>query len=537
MTRRAGGPRLSGVQPLAQVRDRLLRRASVVGALVGACCLLGASAALAGAPPAFTQVSGSPYATGGSPDSVAFSPAGGLVASANGGDSTLSMFTVSPNGALNTVPGSPDPTGDSPNAVAFSSNGWLLASANAGDDTVSVFTVSASGALTQVGSPVATGSDPVSIAFSPNGGLLATANDNDDTVSVFTVSASGALTAVTGSPYTTGNSPTSAAFSPDGRLLATANQDDSTASVFSVSSIGALTAVEGSPYTTGAGPNALAFSRDGLLAVVNQTDSTLSMFSVGPPTALINSPARAATYNLNEEVATSFSCADAPGAPGISACTDSNGATGTSGALDTKIAGAHSYTVTATSSDRQTATATISYTVVRVRATATVPPVSGCPRATGRLRGGTLGLVALGMTRAQTRRRYNQGHVRTGPFEDFFCLNPVGVRVGYASTELLTTLPAKARGKLRGRAVLALSANSFYALRGIHPGATLRAAATRLHTGAAMHIGASDWYMVRDGSTTGVIDVQHGIVVDVGIANAKLTNGRKAQLRFIKRFS
>ena len=63
--------------------------------------------------------------------------------------------------------------------MAFSPAGGLLATANLSADSVSVFAVGSGGALTQVtGSPFATGSGPASVAFSPGGGLLATANDS-----------------------------------------------------------------------------------------------------------------------------------------------------------------------------------------------------------------------------------------------------------------------------------------------------------------------------------------------------------------------
>ena len=87
------------------------------------------------------------------------------------------MFSVGSGGALTQVTGSPFATGRDPESVAFSPGGGLLATANVGDSTVSVFSVGSGGALTAVtGSPFATGSGPVSVAFSPGGGLLATAN-------------------------------------------------------------------------------------------------------------------------------------------------------------------------------------------------------------------------------------------------------------------------------------------------------------------------------------------------------------------------
>lgn len=76
------------------------------------------------------------------------------------------------------VPGSPFAIGSAPSSVAFSPDGGPLATANyVPTGSVSVFSVNQmTGALSAVpGSPFATGSEPFSVAFSPGGGLLATA--------------------------------------------------------------------------------------------------------------------------------------------------------------------------------------------------------------------------------------------------------------------------------------------------------------------------------------------------------------------------
>jgi len=134
-------------------------------------------------------------------------------------------------------------TGVGPYSVAFSPSGGLLATANYDSDTLSLFTVAAtSGQLTPVTQTVAanadTGSGPVSVAFSPNWGLLATANYDSDTVSLFTVdAATGQLTPVSESPASnenTGTRPVGVAFSPNGGLLATANLSDDSLSVYTV---------------------------------------------------------------------------------------------------------------------------------------------------------------------------------------------------------------------------------------------------------------------------------------------------------------
>jgi 6-phosphogluconolactonase len=147
-----------------------------------------------------TQVNGSPFAVDAiNLSSIAFSPRGRLLAVSSFGeggdqpvfDNRVFVFSVAWDGTLTPVKGSPFTTGDGPGSIAFSPSGKLLATANSGDNTVSVFSVGSRGALTQVsGSPFATGNagfNPNTVAFSAGGRLLAVANFNDSTVSVFRV--------------------------------------------------------------------------------------------------------------------------------------------------------------------------------------------------------------------------------------------------------------------------------------------------------------------------------------------------------------
>jgi 6-phosphogluconolactonase len=267
----------------------LWRRACAVCGLMGACFLFLAAGAVAAPPPVFTQVL-PPVANGTSVLGVAFSPSGGLVATAHPAFDAVVVFTVGPGGVLTQAGSGALAGGAAPSSVAFSPINGLLATSNAGNGTVSVLRVSAAGVVTLLGSsPIAAGTSPSSVAFSPNGGLLATSNAGTGTVSVFSVGADGSLTSA-GPDVTTGAGPSSVAFSPTGGLLATANATDGTVSVFAVSPTGVLTSV-GPAVATGVGPTSVAFSATGrLLAIANSNFGTVSVFLVSAGGALTQVP-------------------------------------------------------------------------------------------------------------------------------------------------------------------------------------------------------------------------------------------------------
>ena len=82
---------------------------------------------------------------------------------------------------------------------------------------------------------------------------------------------------------------------------------------------------------------------------------------VTPPQIALATPSQGASYDLGQQVAASYSCADEDGGSGLASCagTVANGA-----AVDTSSVGEKSFTVTATDNAGNPASKTVTYTVV-----------------------------------------------------------------------------------------------------------------------------------------------------------------------------
>ena len=255
----------------------------------------------------FTPVAGSPFSTGSNPAWLAFSPvvSGGLFSAiVNQNDNTVSVYTVNQTiGAFTPVAGSPFATGLSPFTVAYSpvvSGNLFAAVPNSDGQNVSVYSVNqTTGAFTQVaGSPFPAGNGPYTVAFTPlvSGNLFAAVtNYVDNTVSVYSVNqTTGAFTQIAGSPFATGTGPYGIAYSPvvGGNLFAAVvNNTNNTASVYQVNqTTGAFTPVAGSPFITGGAPNEIAFSplASGYLfaAAVNFDTNNVSVYVVNQTTGV-----------------------------------------------------------------------------------------------------------------------------------------------------------------------------------------------------------------------------------------------------------
>jgi hypothetical protein len=162
------------------------------------------------------------------------------------------------------------------------------------------------------------------------------------------------------------------------------------------------------------------------------------------------------------------------------------------------------------------------------------PPVvrqlRACTRGSGRIRHGRLGPVALGMTRARVRRLFPSFATRGRLYMDFLCPQHLGIRVGYPSPRLLGALSPRARARVRGRAILLLTADPRFSLGGVHPGALfLPHGSSQLY-----RIGANEWFVTRDG---GVFKIRHKLVEEVGLADPALVRTSAATRLFLTSFS
>jgi hypothetical protein len=163
--------------------------------------------------------------------------------------------------------------------------------------------------------------------------------------------------------------------------------------------------------------------------------------------------------------------------------------------------------------------------------------VKGCPAATGKVTGTTLGLLTLGDTRARARKVYAKSTYRKTKYEDFFCLTPTGVTVGYASPALLKIIPAHQRKRLVGRAMWASTTNSFYASHGIRVGTRIASARKALKLTGPIRVGRNTWYLAPNGASTAVFKTSGRIITEIGIANKKLTTGHKRRFALLKSFT
>ncbi|MHB8921509.1 MAG: lactonase family protein, partial [Halothiobacillus sp.] len=181
-----------------------------------------------------TEVTGSPFATGREPGSLAINPSGTFAYVTNNGSSNVSAYRINTvTGALTPIVGSPFATGENPGAMTVNPAGTLAYVVSEGPylsiGTVSAYRINAStGALTLVaGSPVTAGRGPKAITINSAGPFAYVANSLDGTISAYHVNATtGALAPVAGSPFAAGGMAHSIRINSTGAFAYVANNNN-----------------------------------------------------------------------------------------------------------------------------------------------------------------------------------------------------------------------------------------------------------------------------------------------------------------------
>jgi 6-phosphogluconolactonase (cycloisomerase 2 family) len=244
-----------------------------------------------------TALAGSPTLTGGLGANAACSSVNRLVLSAgnnllfvsNGGDQTISAFSIDPtSGALTPAAGSPFTSGltlDACNGISLAATPdgqFLMASSNG---QIKTFSIGAGGVLTAISTASNPATPNSSMKISANGQFLAVSNGTS--VSVYTINGDGSLAAVAGSPFAETGTATLAGldFSSTSGLLygAEASATAAFADAWTVGANGALSAVSGSPFSdTNLNSNVVLLSpADGFLFASNSGSANVSSYSVG----------------------------------------------------------------------------------------------------------------------------------------------------------------------------------------------------------------------------------------------------------------
>jgi hypothetical protein len=157
-----------------------------------------------------------------------------------------------------------------------------------------------------------------------------------------------------------------------------------------------------------------------------------------------------------------------------------------------------------------------------------------CPRPSGKIAGTRLGPLALGMTQAQAQKILPRFGPLAFGYTNFCLYAGFGIRAAYPSAALLAQLTPAQRRRVKGRIIIALTANPFYALDGVKPGAMVSAAKRRLRLERPFQVGLNTWYLIPGRAATGVLKVRHGLIYEIGIADKRLTSGaRPNQRRFL----
>ncbi|HUR36413.1 MAG TPA: beta-propeller fold lactonase family protein, partial [Terriglobales bacterium] len=249
-----------------------------------------------------TAMSGSPFAAGISPSSLAADPAGKFLYAANTGGATISAFAIDATTGVLTPITTVLTTSGSAGIAVHPTGKFLYAAVDA--QGIDVFTIGTNGALTLVRNvPPLAGGRPQAVAIDGSGKFLYAA-DGVNGVEFFTINAtSGDLTVGRATAFTAGTGPVAITADSAGKFVYVANQDSNNVSGYAILTDGTLSPLSGNPYTvSGTNPSPIAIKMDSSEKFVYTANFNggISIFAIDTTTAgKLVTPPTTATAGTN----------------------------------------------------------------------------------------------------------------------------------------------------------------------------------------------------------------------------------------------
>jgi len=248
---------------------------------------------------------------GGGVRNMAITPDARYAFAGNSDDSTISAYSVGPQGVLAPLPGTASTVvsgGETPVGGVVSPNGRTLYFAHVSEETadggsIAAFSISSNGSLHPLGPPlVATEPHPRGLVITPDGRFLYAGHGDPGTgrntsvgaITSYAVNHDGTLKPI-GSPIHAGRFCGDSTITPDGHRLYVLCQDFDQIFGFAIGSDGGLAPLPGSPYlVTGEFPEGIASSPDGRFLFVASpgrvTNGSVSAFSASADGSLTQVP-------------------------------------------------------------------------------------------------------------------------------------------------------------------------------------------------------------------------------------------------------
>ena len=204
-----------------------------------------------------------------------------------GGQSTINIFQIGVDGALEPITESPYVFPRGLYGIAVSPGGRFLAVGEWFDRSIAIYMVDSVGKLTPApGSPFATGSHGLAtnLQFNSDGDSLFVMESDASLIEVFTIDPEGKATRASIIPLVSaGGNPSDFLITPNGQYLFSADLDGNVIHAFKIGARNVVQKVAGSPFpnTGGRQPHGLSINAAGTLLYVANMNDTISVFKIG----------------------------------------------------------------------------------------------------------------------------------------------------------------------------------------------------------------------------------------------------------------